>query len=655
MRIVMPRRSAALSVALAAALAANGAAFAQADSQAKPGAPAAAAPAQAAAAAKPAGRAEEQPARLERMHYTYTVQPNGAYVEQRESALKVLREDAVERAKYDSIDYSASLQTLEVVEAYTLKADGRRIAVPKSNYQVQTNDGRGDGGPAFSDIATTQLVFADVAVGDTVVLNYRLVGKQPMFEGQFSDTGSFSDYAYLGEMKLKYDLPVSMKIRKESYGALKTVRDEVVGDRRILEWSYSNREPKVFEPQAAAPFDLTRTNGASVSTFASYGDIARVYGERALPKAVPTARVRKLADEIAAGKTGQREIAQALYEWVSLNINYAGNCIGLGAVVPRDQDFVLDNRIGDCKDHATLLQALLAAKGIEATQALINSGTTYKLAPVPVASAVNHVLNYLPGLDLYLDATAKGIAFGELPWAVSGKPVLRVDRPELEARTPAPVKLANRQRMDTQLVIAEDGSVKGTMKVELDGRPAMEFRAGLRELTDKDAAELVKKVFERNGVQATGSFRQDDPKPLRSQHRYQVEIDAKQAVQMPGAFPLGPMFMTPQPVAALVGSGQVPELKDEGDGLCGGGRSEETYRIEFPKTVKVLAKPQDLKLESNGSRYEASYRLEGNVLHAHRVIEDATVGPVCTGEYNRGYSEFARKVVPNLKAQVIYQ
>ncbi|MEH6417183.1 DUF3857 domain-containing protein [Pseudomonas sp. CGJS7] len=653
MRIAMPRRSAALCLALVTAIGFNVAA----QDKPTPGQAAKDAPAQnsaPAAAAKPGADEREEPARLERLHFTYTVQPNGAYVEQRESALKVLREDAVETAKYDSIDYSASLQTLDVVAAYTLKADGRRIEVPKSNYQVQTNDGRG-GGPAFSDIATTQLVFPDVAVGDSVVLNYRLVGKQPMFEGHFSDTGSFSDYRYVGEIKLKYDLPASMKVRKEAYGKLKTVRDEVVGDRRIVEWSFSNTQPKKAEWGTTPPFDLTRTNGASVSTFASYADIARVYGERALPKAVPTARVRKLADEIAAGKTDQRQVAQALYEWVSLNINYAGNCIGLGAVVPRDQEFVLDNRIGDCKDHATLLQALLAAKGIEATQVLINSGTTYKLAPVPVASAVNHVLNYLPGLDLYLDATAKGIAFGELPWAIAGKPVLRVDRPELEARTPAPAKLANRQRMDSRVVIAEDGSMKASIKVELNGSSAMEFRAGLRDLTDKDAAELVKKVFERGGVQASGSFRQDDPKPLRAQHSYQVEIDAKQAIPMPGAFPLGGMFVNPLSVAALVGSGGGPVRKDEGEGLCIGGRSEETYRIEFPATVKVLAKPQDLKLESNGSRYEATYRLEGNVLHAHRVIEDVSTGPVCSGDYNRAYSEFARKVLPNLKAQVVYQ
>lgn len=65
--------------------------------------------------------------------------------------------------------------------------------------------------------------------------------------------------------------------------------------------------------------------------------------------------------------------ARALYDWVATHITYAGNCIGIGAVVPRDLPFVLDNRMGDCKDHATLLQALLAARGIKSTQALVNA------------------------------------------------------------------------------------------------------------------------------------------------------------------------------------------------------------------------------------------------------------------------------------------
>ncbi|ATE71824.1 DUF3857 domain-containing transglutaminase family protein [Lysobacter capsici] len=646
MRIAMQRLSAAVCLALV-----GGAAFAQS----APPDRAAAEPAASATPAAAAAAASDDPIRRERSYLSYTVQADGSYVEQHETAFKVLDERAIEYAKHESIGYSASIQTLDVVEAYTRKADGRRIDVPKSNFQVETNDGREGGGPAFSDVATTSLVFPDVAVGDTVVLNYRLVGKKAMFDGHFSDITSFSDNAYMGDLRIKIDLPAGLWTQQQTFGKLKQVRDETVGGRHIVEWTYQNLSPVKRESDPATIFDLERYNGYALSTFRSYGDIAKAYGERALPKAVPTARVRKLADEIAAGKSDQRAVAQALYEWVSTNINYAGNCIGLGAVVPRDQEFVLDNRIGDCKDHATLLQALFAAKDIEATQALINAGNVYTLPKVPVASSVNHVLNYLPGLDLYVDATAKGIPFGELPAQIAGKPVLRVDRPELKASTPGFVKLHNRQRMDTRLTVLEDGSMKGTVEVELSGMPAISMRASLRELSADDAKDMVKNVFKRGGLQAEGSFTQDDPKPLRGEHRYRAQFEVKQALPVPGAFALGPSFFSPMPVSALVGSATAEIDKDEGDGTCGGGRSEETYRIEFPATMKVIAVPPNLSLESGGSRYTATYTLKGNVLEASRVIEDATLGPVCTADYNRAYQAFAKKVLPNLKAQLVYQ
>ena len=82
-------------------------------------------------------------------------------------------------------------------------------------------------------------------------------------------------------------------------------------------------------------------------------------------------------------KARPRERARLLYEWVSRNITYGGNCIGVGAVVPRDLDVVLDNRMGDCKDHATLLQSLWSAAGLRSEQVLVNAGEQYDLARRP--------------------------------------------------------------------------------------------------------------------------------------------------------------------------------------------------------------------------------------------------------------------------------
>ena len=65
------------------------------------------------------------------------------------------------------------------------------------------------------------------------------------------------------------------------------------------------------------------------------------------------------------------------------------------------------NKFGDCKDKATLMSALLAAKGIASEAVLINFGESYKLPEPPTMVALNHVILYLPEFDLYDDPTAK--------------------------------------------------------------------------------------------------------------------------------------------------------------------------------------------------------------------------------------------------------
>ncbi len=73
------------------------------------------------------------------------------------------------------------------------------------------------------------------------------------------------------------------------------------------------------------------------------------------------------------------EQARALYNWVATQIRYVGIYLGDGGIVPNYADDTLRNRYGDCKDKSTLLVALLAAKGIEAESAMVNSGRTFTL------------------------------------------------------------------------------------------------------------------------------------------------------------------------------------------------------------------------------------------------------------------------------------
>ena len=600
-----------------------------------------------------AKEADERPMQIERENTTYVVNADGSYVELHETSIKLLKETALESAKDSSISYSTSIQKADIVEAYTLKADGRKVPVPPGNFQVVTSTGQGGDSPIYSDHTTLTVVFPDLAVGDTTVFSYRLTALKPMFEGQFSIIDSYSPATYYGDVRIVVDAPDTMAAQHQAWQMKETVKPASKG-RKVIEWTWSNTKPVEPESIRDTVFNVERYPGYAFSTFSSYAQIAQAYGAVARAKAVPTERIRKLAGEIAGDATEPRAVAKNLYEWVSKNISYAGNCIGLGAVVPRDLDVVLDNKMGDCKDHATLLQALLAARDIDSTQALVNAGSTYNLPKVPVASVVNHVISYIPGLDLYLDSTAATVPFGSLPGGAYGKPVLLVDGHSDGAKTPALQSGQDWQRMKSTLRIQPDGSVKGTLRLELGGRLAVAARDQFRDMSDDDAKQLVKRYFQRISLRADGEVAYEDPKDLADRFSLDATFNVERMIAVPGGMQVQPWFVSYAPVSAIVSRNLGDESKPAGESACGGILSDEEYVFEFPETMHIAAMPQDMSVDNDSVSYAATYRQTGNRIQVKRTLNDRTPGPVCTADYNTGYAQFMRKLMPDLRAQIVY-
>lgn len=291
-------------------------------------------------------------------YYTYTVNPDGSFTTDIDYAVTILKEDALENSKETTISYSTSVEKVDVIEAYTQKADGKRIDVPKSNYQLEVNSGKDKEAPAFSDNTSLTIIFPDVAVGDTTFWHYKITQTEPLFPKQFSDMATFSKSLVYDDVKIKIDIPDSMPAHYE-IAQLTEKKVEQENGRKIFEWTFQNKKPVKRERGSADVYKFGMTPGYMFSTFPSYAAIAEAYGVRAKQQAAVTERIQKLAEEITKGKTTPYEQTKALYDWVRDNISYAGNCIGTGSVVPRDTNFVLDNHMGDCKDHATLLEALL--------------------------------------------------------------------------------------------------------------------------------------------------------------------------------------------------------------------------------------------------------------------------------------------------------
>ncbi len=586
-------------------------------------------------------------------HANYFINEDGTAIESHEWSKTVLKETALERSKSASVGYSTSAQKAEVIAAYTLKADGKRIDVPKDNYQVEVNSGKGKDSPVYSDWTTLTVVFPDVAVGDKVVFSYKLIQTEPMFPRQYSTAQYFYDQVAYDDVRVRFDYPASMWVQYEARG-MKETANETKGDRKIVEWSYANPQPLKTERRDYSVFDSDKVVGLSFSTFKTYADIAAAYGERALPKAAVTDRITKLAAEIVKDKTSPKEQARALYEWVATHITYAGNCIGIGAVVPRDTSFILDNKMGDCKDHATLLQALLAARGIKSTQALLNSGSAYQLAKVPVVSTVNHVINYLPEFDLYVDSTSSSTPFGLLPYGDEDKPVLLVEGYKDGAKTRVPPVGSNKQHVKSVLKFAPDGSVSGDIDISLHGISAVQTRSWARDITKEAEEDLVKNMYRQQGMIGSGKLIKDDPQELTDNYHYKASFNAEKFIKLPGAgaFYIHPPLNVSTPIYSFLQTAMEPETVDV---ACSSINATEEYTIELPKTVKVLSIPDNLKVANDFVAYTASYKLKGNILTVKRTLDDRTPGNVCKPQVFVEYKKIAEKAIDNLKEQVLYK
>ncbi len=591
--------------------------------------------------------------RYEHYYASFHVNEDGSSTESRDWAMTVLKEAAVAGAKQTSITYSTSIEKAEVVEAYTRKADGRRIDSPKSNFQVEVNSGKDKDAPVFSDLTTLTVVFPEVTVGDTVVFSYKITQIEPMFPKQFSVMEVFpKEYPY-DDVRVRIDAPSSLWAQYEARGMTEKLSER--DGRKIIEWAFQNKQPSKNKRRNYSVYDLEKEAGYAFSTFKSYSEIAEAYGVRARPKAAVTERVRKLADEIVSDKKTPREQIRALYDWVATNISYAGNCIGVGAVVPHDIPFILDNRMGDCKDHATLLQTLLAARNIQSTQALVNAGSAYRLPRIPVVSVVNHVINYIPDLNLYVDSTSETTPFGMLPFTVADKPALLVDGFKEGTRTPALAAGTNRQHMKTVAKINPDGSIAGNIEVTLKGMFAVSTRAGLRHMPKDQEEDLVKNVFKSYGYLGSGKIDKEDPKELLDTYQYKVIFEMKEFMQRPGAgaFSIYPLFSSQAPIQHFVRAAVEPE--ETVDVACTNGTSVEEYVFQFPKDMKILSVPENMNISNNFLSYNASYRLRGNILTVKRTFDDKTRGNVCSPDVTSAYKAFAAKVLPNIKAQVVYK
>ena len=186
-RIVLERLLVWLAVALAAP------SFAQTEPPAQP--------------AATERHAEDPAIRIVSYNEKHVIEIDGKDVATMARSVRVLKTSALEDVKQTTLSFSRSAEKIDVLEAYTLKANGHRVPVPRASWQIRRDEGR-NGAPAFfSDYSSIGLVFPDLMVGDTAVLKYRKSTIEPLFPGKLSLDRSFARSLAIDNAVVSVDAP----------------------------------------------------------------------------------------------------------------------------------------------------------------------------------------------------------------------------------------------------------------------------------------------------------------------------------------------------------------------------------------------------------------------------------------------------------------
>ena len=161
---------------------------------------------------------------------TITVKPNGSNVTEYENITLIETEKGVDSDSQQDIEYNSKTESVQVLEAYTLQADGEKIKVPKDGIRT-TDDPISNGAPMFSETKHKVVIFPDVKVGSRLYIRYRNIEHTPQFKGHFFMAHFFSPHFIYRNFEINLIVSNKIPVQVDSKGLLGSFVKELNGQK----------------------------------------------------------------------------------------------------------------------------------------------------------------------------------------------------------------------------------------------------------------------------------------------------------------------------------------------------------------------------------------------------------------------------------------
>jgi hypothetical protein len=575
----------------------------------------------------------------------WIVQENGTWTVDADATIQAPRDNFSHIVRVP-ITWSASTEKLTVVQARIDRPDGRSVTMP--NDAVREVPPAGDAWfHEFADEHRLIITFTDAQNNDLLVVRTHRDVFRPRVPGGFMAAPMLDRSVNWQETNFTISVPTGMPFHMEMHGFDET--SEMIKD-RIVHYLHS---PKVVVPPnevaVLGPFD--RLPRFAVSTFRDWDEFAAAYATVFLPHAKVTPAISALAAKLTEGKTDKQDQAQALYLWVRDNIRYVPIGLEESKPDPHDAEQVVTKLYGDDKDHVVLLYALLAARGIPAEIVLLNATDEATIPDPPVIRPMNHLILFLPDLNVWLDSTLGVAPFGVLSFGELGKPAIHLGgKGPARGEIPMPPSSSTMTDMKTVMTLDADGNLTGTTTTTARGAFGVWLRDAARAFGADNPAAAVN-LLRQHGTPGTGNFSfgspnsPDDDYTVTGTFRIQ-----NQAALLHGGFftPWTGLRMLPRPGDLLGGPMFIRDIAKTEPTFCYPGVETEELDLTIPEDRQLGDVPPDRKIDTELIRYRSHWTLDGRHVTVSREFQSLLKGPVCEGPLREQMADVLAKIRADL-------
>lgn len=565
------------------------------------------------------------PSTIESDVHVFVVAEDGTVAEDDDTTVRANTAAGIEDIAQRNVWFDQNMSHVEILEAYTIDRNG--ILHPVAPGQVRDIQApRSGGAPTFQDARQRSVIFPGVGTGSRIHLRFRKTQSRPVVARQFSYYVE-PDRGPVDSQKLIFDLPADKRLYADArgYAALSPV---TAHGRTRYEFDYSREHYDRIENGALGY--ATYGDRLMVSTFPDYAAFAASYREPAVDATANDPSIRDLALSLTQQDANPRTKAKTLYDCVRRNVRYVSLYVGQSPAAPHKAVDILANRYGDCKDHVALYGALLAAVGISSEPALISLGSVHTLPSVPGygASAINHVITWLPGLGTYADTTTSNVEFGYLPLADMDRPTVLIDDGTL-SRTPATEPLSRTARL--QIDVVSGGATSFAYRVEDAGWGAEIERTSLRLASAQQRDQIAANRLRLTGLRGTATLTTGNVDATAGPLTTTLRGTLDDVVWTTGTTAVPDLTSLSGGIATQVNNDLAERTRTQ-PYLCTDGECDEVGQITLPKEIRVVDVPDNTDIKDGVFDFRSRYVFDPstNVLQVTRHLRTAFGRQVCS-------------------------